>query len=246
LRGDAAEATVLDYLRSPRVRDSVRSFVIRPHHPDLLRRPDAASHRGSTAAALTWNLFRALELMPPTYWLRRLNAALGVVPSRPAPVTVEVGLWRSLPAPPGVAAAAPLQADVLIETEHAVWALLVCDGADVSPAASDGVADSLTMLACIASWYAGRRACYVGVVTGDPVSAPLAAALVRRYQHSPAALQLRMPRHGYDSTNVRGIGLTTWPGLVTILRDASRDEVIESVERTIAARAVEWCDAALG
>lgn len=56
--------------------DSRTEFVVAPHHPDRLRRPlptlvapghDAFRH------ALTWNVFRTLELISPPFWLRRFH-----------------------------------------------------------------------------------------------------------------------------------------------------------------------------
>jgi hypothetical protein len=223
-----------------------RRLIVFPHHPDALRRPPSTSARVSAGEALTWNVFRALQLLPPAFWLRRMNASLGLLPPRPAPLTADVRLWCRLQIPPGtVTSQGPVSVDVRIETEHALWALLVCHGQDVVPAASDGVTDPVTMLAYAASWHAGRRQCYVGVVADDAASAPLAAALVRRYQSLPDGLQRRMPRHAYDSSNVAGVGLTTWPQLQAILRDACESAVIDPVERAIAARAAGWCDRAL-
>jgi hypothetical protein len=223
-------------------RDAGR-LVVWPHHPDAMRRPPQNSVMSSVAEALTWNIFRALQLLPPAFWLRRMNASLGLMPPRPASVTADIRLWCHLQVPPGsVPSHDPVAVDVRIETEHSVWALLVCHGHDIRSAASDGVTDPLTMLAYATSWYAGRRSCFAGIVADDPRNAPLAGALVQRYQLSPGSLQLRMPRHTHDSTNVEGVGLTTWSRLVTILRDASCEPVIDRAERAIAARAVDWCD----
>ena len=47
--------------------------------------------------ALTWNIFRTAELLPPAFWLRRLNASLGIALPCPAPVTSKVQLWVQLP-----------------------------------------------------------------------------------------------------------------------------------------------------
>src|SRR5687767_11528510 len=62
-----------------------RRLVVWPHHPDMLQRPAANGAELPVTQALTWNVFRTLELMPPAFWLRRLNAALGLAPPAPAP-----------------------------------------------------------------------------------------------------------------------------------------------------------------
>ncbi len=51
--------------------DSTRLFVW-PHHPDRLRvfNRGARGLRGPVEVALTWNVFRTLELVSPAVWLR--------------------------------------------------------------------------------------------------------------------------------------------------------------------------------
>ncbi len=223
-----------------------RRLIIWPHHRDTLQLP-ATDHRDPTSAeAMTWNMFRTMELMPPAFWLRRLNAFLGLVPPRPAPVTATVRLWGRLPMPPGfgLSAGDTVSADVLIETEHTVWALIVCADGDIDSASWDCGIDPVAMLAYAASWFAGRRECYVGVVVGSRRHAAQAVALIEKYQLSPTALRLRIPR-GHDPSNVLGFGFTSWECLIAILRDISRGDVIPSVERVIAQRTLEWCEEAV-
>ena len=219
-----------------------RRFVVWPHHPDTLQLPPTAGVDPSTTQALTWNIFRTAELLPPAFWLRRLNASLGLVPLRPAPVTARVRLWPRLPMPPAahVPAREPVDADVLIETEHAVWALLVCDPGDVDSVGPETEVDPIALLAYAASWYAGRRDCFVGVIVDAPQQAPRAMALIERYQLSLSALQLRIPHRRNDPSNVMGFGFITWQRLMAIIRDASRGETIPSVERGLAQRTVDW------
>src|SRR5688572_7246808 len=78
-------------------------LVIAPYHPDRLRRPSASpgaiddERFGQTFA---WNVFRTLELLPPAFWLRRLQARLHIEWFRAAPETVRVQLWPVLSLPP--------------------------------------------------------------------------------------------------------------------------------------------------
>src|SRR5690554_1546834 len=55
-------------------------LVVWPHHPDVMRRPPQPSHAAQAGDALTWNIFRALQLLPPAFCLRRLHASLGLAP----------------------------------------------------------------------------------------------------------------------------------------------------------------------
>lgn len=220
-----------------------RRFVVWPHHPDMLRRPATSGMDACVTQALTWNIFRTAELLPPAFWLRRLNAALGIAPSCPAPVTARVQLWVKLPIPPGqgLSTRDAVDADIVIETEHGVWALLVCDGAVASPHADTGI-DRVAMMAYAASWYAGRRQCYVGMIVTAPECAPLDISLIRKYQVSSHALHLRWPDRHHDGGNILGFGFTTWPPLITILSDASRGDTLGVVERMIARQTLEWCN----
>ena len=218
-------------------------FAVWPHHPDMLRRPATNNVETCATQALTWNTFRAAELLPPAFWLRRLNASLGVALPRPAPVTSRVQLWMQLPVPPGLGLSLrdAVDVDVMIETEHDVWAMLVCDDDVASSRAGTGI-DQVAMMAYAAAWYAGRRQCYVGMIVAAPERAPLGISLIRKYQVSSQALHFRWPDRHHDGGNISGIGFTTWPRLRTILSDASHADTLGAVERVIARQALEWCD----
>ncbi len=219
-------------------------LIVWSHHPDVLQRTCSGTWGALPASqALTWNIFRTLELMPPAFWLRRLNATLDLAPPAPAPVTARVRLWSELPPPPNGNGTpkTKVEADVLIETEHAVWALLVCHTGDVVLPASAAQADVVAPLAHAASWHAGVRDCYVGLIVPESGEAPLARALVRRYRASPRAVQLRVAR-GHNPANVAGVGLTTWARLIRIVRDAATADTIDHAERLMAGRAAAWYD----
>jgi hypothetical protein len=222
-------------------------FVVWPHHPDMLRRPAPSGMDRSVTQALTWNIFRTAELLPPAFWLRRLNASLGIAPPRPAAVTANVKLWMQLPVPPrhGLSSRHAVDADIVVETEHDVWAMLVCDNDIASPHVDSGI-DRVAMMAYAASWYAGRRQCYVGIIVTAPERAPLGISLIRKYQASANALYLRWPDRHHDGSNIIGLGFTTWRRLVAILSEASQGDTLGVVERTIARHTLEWCDELTG
>ena len=220
-----------------------RRFVVWAHHPDMVRRPVAGGMDASATQALTWNIFRAAELLPPAFWLRRLNASLGLAQVCPAPATLRVQLWAQLAVPPGLGFSVrdAVDIDVVIETERGVWAMLACED-DVAPPHADTGIDRVAMMAYAASSYAGRRPCYVGMIVTAPERAPLGISLIRKYQASSHALYLRWPDRHHDGSNIRGLGFTTWPRLMTILREASRSDTLGIVERIAARHTVEWCD----
>ena len=218
-------------------------FVVWPHHPDLLRRPATNGKDACVTQALTWNIFRAAELLPPAFWLRRLNTLFGLAPPCPAPVTARVQLWVQLPVPPGhgFASSAAVAADIVIETERAVWAMLVCNGDVASPPVDTGI-DRVAMMAYAASWYAGRRPCYVGLIVDAPERAPLGVSLIRKYQLSSSSLHLRWPDRHHDGANLLGLGFTTWRQLIAVLCDAAQSDTLAVMDRNIARHALDWSD----
>ena len=146
-----------------------RRLVVWPHHRDTLQLPAADRWRPTPAEAMTWNIFRTLELMPPAFWLRRLNAFLGLVPPRPASVTATVRLWARLAMPPGfgVSASDGVRTDGDGSKPSTQRGMIVRRKRDLETAGSDSVIDPVAMLAYAASWFAGRRDCYVGVIVGS-------------------------------------------------------------------------------
>ena len=146
-------------------------LIVWPHHPDRLRRPTSrpgAIHADNLQHALAWNLFRTLELLPPAFWLRRLQARLQSAQSlETAPQIVRVGLWRALPMPPAQRLIDPDRtepmADILIETD-AVWTLMVRHD-DWLEVPEEGIGP-MARLIDAESWFAGTRDYYCGSTSG--------------------------------------------------------------------------------
>jgi hypothetical protein len=221
-------------------------LVLCPHHPDQFRRP--ASRAGALQAdnlehALTWNVFRTLELLPPAFWLRRLQARLQAAQTlEAAPQIVRVELWRALPLPPAQRLIDPDRtepmADIVIETEHAVWTLMIRrdDWLEDHEAGSDPVA----RLIDAGSWFAGARDYHFGLIVLDPDSPPVAKALVQRYGRSESSLSLRSGSRSGPKVNVRGVGLMCWADLAAVLRDCEESRVLSDIERALAGNALTW------
>lgn len=194
-------------------------FIIAPHHPDRLGRPipriGAIAHE-RFQHALTWNVFRTLELLPPAFWLRRLHARMFRACIAHAPQIVKVSLWRTLAPPPSARVHGvpdPVFVDVLIETERVVWTLVCADRIDPRFAS----ADYLPRLLDAAQWHAGAREHYVGIIDED--GAPPGPGLVR------------VPR---------GVGRADWSALAEVLADCADAETFTDVERVLARSALEW------
>ena len=187
---------------SPRIEAVREQIVIAPHHPDSLRRPSprlGAIEDDRFGQTLLWNVFRTFELLPPAFWLRRLQARLHMDPVPGAPHTVRVDLWRALALPLAhhVDGARPdVVADVVIETEHAVWTLMLCADDLRHVDAESAKGDFASQVIDAASWSAGTRGCYFGILSSQPRHQDAGVALVERFFRSRDSLQLRSDTAG--------------------------------------------------
>lgn len=72
-------------------------FILLEHHPELSGTPEARPglvEVENRRAALTWNVFRTLELIAPTFWLRRFRARLDALTSLESGArSLSVRLW---------------------------------------------------------------------------------------------------------------------------------------------------------
>jgi hypothetical protein len=239
---------MLGTVRSPQIAAVCDQIVIAPHHPDSLRRPSprlGAVEDDRFRQNLLWNVFRTFELLPPAFWLRRLQARLHMDPVQGATHTVRVGLWRPLALPlthhlDGVRP--DIVADVVIETEHAVWTLMLCGDAPRHVDAESATGDFASQVIDATSWYAGTRSCYFGILASQPRHLDAGVALVERYFRSRDSLQLRANTRSNAHSNVRGIGSVRWPDLAAILRDCEQADVLTNIERALARNAVTWLE----
>jgi hypothetical protein len=223
--------------------DARNELVIVPHHPDRLRWPPAHASALSYERfqqTLTWNVFRTLELLPPAFWLRRLHARLfGHAPSA-APHVVCVHLWRPLQLPldqrldgyqPDVTI------DVAIETEHALWALMVANNG--RHRIEDASGECLARAIDAVRWRAGSRSSFVGVIETRTSDASVGRILQQRYSRSRASTALRSATRGGVEPSASP-GVIQWSDLASILHDCETAPVLADIERALAANAVRW------
>lgn len=216
-------------------------FVITPHHPDRLRRPPAppgASARERHRQALTWNVFRALELLPPAFWLRRLQTRLVGDPSWAAPQMVRVSLWQPAPLPPAqrIDGALPdVIVDVVIETEHALWTLMAVGGIEWAEEEK-----AFARVLDAGAWLAGLRAHYCGVIEAEASAASIGAVLRSRHSRSRESIRLRSAARGPAAPSGSSVGAVRWADLEAILRDAAEAQHLSPVERAAAQHTLAW------
>lgn len=216
-------------------------FVIAPHHPDRLRRPavpPGAVPDERFQQALVWNTFRTLELVAPSFWLRRFHVRLTGEPSLVSPQIARVHLWRPLPLPPIQridGGRADVLADVVIETEHAVWTLLA---ASARRDATDGAEAAAIVDA--GSWFAGARQHHCGVIEAPAGTRSAGRLLQARYSRSLHSTRLRSATRGPASPADVTWGAIAWPDIAALLDDCCQSAALLPIDRALARNALDW------
>ena len=229
--------------RPPVIHDVRDQFVIAAHHADRLRRPAAtpgATEHTRFQQALIWNVFRTLELLAPSFWLRRLHVRLTGEPSIVPAQIVEVRLWRALPLPPiqRIDGGRPdVLADVVIETEHAVWTLIVAPGGD---AGHEDV--RAAELVDAGAWLAGARRHHCGVIEAGITSTSLGSVLKSRYARSRESAALRSATRGPAAPAAVTWGVLQWAEMAALLQECRDAHNLPLIERTLARNALDWLD----
>jgi len=220
------------------LRDACDRFVIAAHHPDRLRRPTTSSDEERSRQALIWNTFRTLELITPSFWLRRLHLRLTGEPSLLPPQIARVRLWHRLSLPPiqRIDGERPdVIVDVVVETEHAVWTLL-------ADAPRNDPADSERMAAVVdaGTWFAGARHHHCGVIESGGSGASVGALLRCRYLRSPESARLRSATRGPAAPGRVQWGALQWQDLEELMQECREASTLTAIERALAGHALEW------
>jgi hypothetical protein len=133
-------------------------------------------------------------------------------------------------------------ADVVVETEHALWALMLGEDDLQRGESGSASADSAAQLIDAMSWYAGTRDCVFGVISCQPMHKDASVAVVERYFRSKDSLRLRSEWRGHFLSNLRGVGSLRWTDLVAILRDCEQGDTLTCMERALARNVVTWLE----
>ena len=226
---------------APGSRDDRERLIVASHHPDRLQRPtvrSAADGEGRFQHALLWNTFRTLELIAPAFWLRRFHLRLTGEASVVPPQMLRVHLWRTLPLPPvqRVDGNRPgILADVIIETEHAVWTL-------VAEASGHDLADGQTAADIVDAgcWFAGMRQHPAGVIESAASDFPLGSLLRARYSRSRESARLQSSTRGPTAPASNAWGAIRYPQLMALLQECGEAANLPPIERTLARNALDW------
>jgi hypothetical protein len=217
--------------------------IVQSHHPDWLRAPEPSPgriHEDRARAALTWNAFRTLALIQPSFWLRELHARVfGFDERYRAPGFLDVRLWEPVTAS-SAGGVRTDTVDVVLESDEAVWGFLTVFERDVIVTCDDvegpdPVRRTLDAVARIA----GSRRCFVGMVASSEETAPIGARLIRRY-----AAEHRLGQRQGAARNVLGIGMASWGTVATVIASAASAPAIDRPERLALSRCLGWLAAA--
>ena len=227
-------------------RDAFR-FLVSPYHPDSLRYPIAAfvtTESERTRHAMTWNMFKTLEQVAPSLWMRLLIARSVGLPDNynSAPHIVKVACWPNLKTTPSAilrrGRPQTVPVNVVISTDDTVITLLTPGPSELlDRVLSDTAADGLVSVAQATSWLAGTRSAYVSVVL--PIESDSQQWLDRVQRRSGQAHRVLLA-HGHPPANLRGIGAVTWPKLHELLTEVEASAFINDSERRWVQMTAAW------
>ena len=221
-------------------------LLVSPYHPDTLRCPasDVTKPSERLRHALTWNVFKTLEQIAPSLWMRPLVARCAGLPEayNSAPQVTMVTCWPNLEPAPSArlrrGRRRPMPVSVIIDTDDTVITLLTPSPVDLlGGALSDTAESGLADVAEATAWLAGTRSAYVSVVLPIEADEKEWSVRVRRR----AERVHRMLQAGdRPPTNVRGIGATTWYALHELLSEVAASSFIADAEKRCARTTADW------
>jgi hypothetical protein len=229
-----------------RARDDFR-FLVSAYHPDSLRYPISSpmtTPSERTRHALTWNVFKTLEQVAPSLWMRLLVARCAGLPDNynSAPHVANVVCWPNLKPAPSAALrrGRPLSVpvNVVIDTDDTVITLLTPGPSELlDRVLSESAADGLVSVAEATSWLAGTRSAYVSVVL--PMESD-ADEWVDRVQRRAERARRVLLANGRGPANLRGIGAITWTSLHELLTELAASEFINESEKRWVQTTAAW------
>jgi hypothetical protein len=240
-----SESMILHSVFGRRASAEVRDqLVIASHHPDRLRRPSARPGGVEDERfhqSLTWNVFRTLELLTPAFWLRRFHSRVIGEPPTSSPQIVRIRLWQPIAPPPAQridGGRADVLVDVIIETEHTLWTLIVAKGAGRSCDPADRMADVIDA----GAWLAGPRDHFAGVIESDTNRTSAGGIVTRRYSRSRDSAGLRSTSRSLAAPRPMGVGAVQWRDLAALLRECVDATHLSDIERALARNALRWLE----
>ena len=193
---------------------------------------------------MTWNVFKTLEQVAPSLWMRLLIARSVGWPDHynSAPHIAKVACWPNLETAPsailrrGRPQSVPV--NVVIDTDDTVVTLLTPGPSEMlDRVLSDTSADGLVNVAQATSWLAGTRSAYISVVL--PLESDSQQWIDRVQRRADQAHRVLLA-HGRAPANLRGIGAVTWTRLHELLTELEASDFIHDSERRLVQMTAAW------
>ena len=222
-------------------------LLVSPYHPDTLRYPasgPAANLGDQLRHALTWNVFKTLEQIAPTIWMRPLVARATGLPDgyNSAPHVTAVTCWSNLqPAPNATLRRGrrhSLPVSAIVDTDDTVITFLTPSPTDMlDTVLSDTAQGGLLDVAEATAYLAGTRSAYVSVVLPVDVNEEVWAPRIRRRAERVGRVLSSSAR---SPENLRGIGVTTWTALHELMSEVAQSRFISESEQRFAMTTAAW------
>jgi Protein of unknown function (DUF429) len=228
-----------------RLYDDLRdNLVIDRYHPDLAAMRGSKRERlrsENSEDALTWNVFRSLAQIDPSFWLPLLRSKAfpdAAPPSTPGIVTTH--LWKEVHRPPSLRLHQKdeglSEIDIVIETEVSVWFIEAKFKSDISTKTTNNLTrGQIIRNLDVGSWYAGVRDFYFALLITDEQRSPKGVDVLKKVWPSVLAL----PHRPDGMKNVKGCGLMRWRDVADVLQTCG-DGAPRDDERGYARRALGW------
>ena len=223
------------------------TLLVSPYHPDTLRDPSSgpdATHSDRLRHALTWNVFKTLEQIAPSAWMRPLVARATGLPEgyASAPQITSVTCWSNLHPAPNALLRRGRRLNVpfgaIVDTDDTVVTFLTPSRTEMlDTVLSETAEGGLLDVAEATAYLAGTRSAYVSVVLPTEVEEEVWAPRVQQRAERVRRLLSSSER---SPENLRGVGATTWGALHELLSEIAHSRFISRTEQRFAIAAVNW------
>jgi hypothetical protein len=220
------------------------NLIIDRYHPDLAAMRGAKREMlrsENSEDALTWNVFRSLVQVDPSFWFPLLRAkAFPSSEPGPVPHIVTTHLWEEVHPPPSLRLHQkdedPSEIDIIIETEVSVWFIEAKFKSDISTKTTNNpTRDQVIRNLDVGSWFAGVRDFYFSLLIMDEEKSPKGMGVLKQVWPKLPSL----PHRPDGMTNIKGCGRLLWRDIASVLRVAG-EEAPRDDERVYARRALGW------
>jgi hypothetical protein len=224
------------------------NLVIDRYDPCLARmRASKRKHLKSENSedALTWNAFRSLRQVNPSFWVKLLADRAFQASAGPSGTDdVTTSLWPFVPPPLALLSGGDegdSEIDVVLEAPHWVWFIEAKYKSDASSGTTTRPdRDQILRNLDVGSHYAGVRRFYFSLLIGDSKQSRIGSSAVTKYSDR-AALRAALGHRRDTLENIAAVGVLRWTDIAAVLHEASCNAPRED-ERHFPKIALAWLE----